>query len=190
MKLSAPPQPKPFDRAERPGIARSAPPSTALAAADFAGVAARLNPLSLTPGVADAGPTDPAAKHEALVRTTEQWVAQSFFGTLMKQMRNSPFRSDLLEGGRGGQAFQEMHDQRLVEHMSRGAGRKLVASLVRKIESKSHAASAYAKQKSAGTEAARGLKVGEESLSARSRQAAADESNPFRNVRVHVAPAL
>ena len=63
-------------------------------------------------------------------------MAQTFFGTLMKQMHESPFKSKLFDGGRGGQAFGQMYDQRLVEHMSRGTGNKLVNAIVRKIEAK------------------------------------------------------
>lgn len=84
--------------------------------------------------------------HDKLVKHTQTWVAQSFFGTLLKQMRNDPFRSELMDGGRGGQAFGELYDQHLAERMSRGVGHKLVDSIVRKIEAKN----AYAKQKQAG----------------------------------------
>jgi Rod binding domain-containing protein len=67
--------------------------------------------------------------HEA-----QKWVAQTFFGTLMKQMHDSPFKSNLLDGGRGGQAFQPLMDQHLAERMSRGAGQKLVRSIVKQLE--------------------------------------------------------
>ena len=56
-----------------------------------------------------------------------------------RQMRDSAFKSDLFSGGRGGQAFQEMHDQHLAEHMARGAGRSLAASIVRHIERRGRA---------------------------------------------------
>jgi Rod binding domain-containing protein len=79
--------------------------------------------------------------HDRLVKQTEVWVGQTFFGTLLKQVRNSPFRSEMFDGGRGGQAFGSMLDQHLAENMSRGAGRKLVNAIVRKIEAKK----AYAK---------------------------------------------
>jgi Rod binding domain-containing protein len=75
-----------------------------------------------------------AAHHAAAVKQTQKWVSQTFFGTMLKQMRNSPFKSEMFEGGRGGQAFQEMYDQQLADHMARGAGKKLVNSIVRKIE--------------------------------------------------------
>lgn len=84
----------------------------------------------------------PAASHHAqLVKQTQKWVAQTFYGTLLRQMRKSPFHSDLFEGGRGGEAFQQVYDQHLADHMSRGTGRKLVDSIVRRIEAKR----AYAK---------------------------------------------
>jgi Rod binding domain-containing protein len=62
--------------------------------------------------------------------------------TLLKQVRESPFKSDLFNGGRGGQAFGAMYDQQLAERMTRSAGEKLVRSIVRRIE----AHRAYARQ--------------------------------------------
>src|SRR3954468_11653471 len=70
--------------------------------------------------------------HDKLEKQTQTWVAQSFFGTMLKQMRESPFKSDMLDGGRGGQAFGALYDQHLAERMSRGVGHKLVNSIVRK----------------------------------------------------------
>jgi Rod binding domain-containing protein len=75
-----------------------------------------------------------AVRHKALVKQTEKWVAQSFYGTMLKQMRKSPFHSELFDGGRGGQVFHEMLDQKLADHMSRGAAPKLVNAIVQKIE--------------------------------------------------------
>src|SRR5947209_4287212 len=77
-----------------------------------------------------------SAQHAKLEAQAQKWVAQTFFGTLLKQVRNSPFRSEMLDGGRGGQAFGSMYDQHLAEHMARGAGSKLVKSIVKKIEAK------------------------------------------------------
>ena len=85
--------------------------------------------------------------HDKLVKQAQVWVSQTFFGTLLKQMRESPFKSELFSGGRGGQAFSELYDQRLAERMSRGAGTKLVNSIVRKIEGKA----AYEKSRRVGT---------------------------------------
>ena len=105
---------------------------------DLASRALRPAPLG------DAGrfATEPKGQHDQLVDQTRTWVAQTFFGTLLKQMRDSPFKSDLFSGGSGGQAFSQLHDQHLAEHMARGAGSKLVNSIVRRIE----ASAAYRKQ--------------------------------------------
>lgn len=86
-------------------------------------------------------PQPPASEHEKLVAQSQKWVAQTFYGTLLKQARESPFHSDKFEGGRGGQAFGPLFDQRIAEHMARGAGRKLPEAIARKIEAKH----AYAK---------------------------------------------
>jgi Rod binding domain-containing protein len=74
------------------------------------------------------------ARHQALIDNTRKWVSGAFFGTLLKQMHESPFKSDLWDGGRGGQAFSTLYDQRLTERMSHGVGQKLVNAIVRKIE--------------------------------------------------------
>src|SRR4051812_31254498 len=101
----------------------------------FPSVPAKLNPLDLTPGLRK-GPASTklsdhdlrgiiaqfkpeASQHDLLDKQARMLVGQTFFGTLLKQMRESPFRSELFEGGRGGQAFAPLYDQKLVEHMSR-----------------------------------------------------------------------
>lgn len=79
--------------------------------------------------------SDAAAQHDQLVHTARTWVAQTFFGQMLKQMRNSPFKSELLEGGRGGQVFQAQLDQKLAERMSSaGAGDRLVRNIVKRLE--------------------------------------------------------
>lgn len=75
-------------------------------------------------------------QHEKILQQAQKWVAQTFYGTLLKQVRQSPFHSKLFEGGRGGEAFQSMYDQKLAEHMARSTGKKLVNSIARKIEAK------------------------------------------------------
>ncbi|HSU66859.1 MAG TPA: rod-binding protein [Tepidisphaeraceae bacterium] len=76
------------------------------------------------------------SEHERVIKETQKWVAQTFYGTLLKQVRQSPFHSDMLDGGRGGQAFGALMDQHLAEHMARGSGSKLVNAIARKIEAK------------------------------------------------------
>jgi Rod binding domain-containing protein len=77
-----------------------------------------------------------ATQHQQLVKQTQKWVAQTFYGTLLKQVRQSPFRSKLFDGGRGGEAFGALYDQQLAEHMTRGTGSKLVNAIVNRIEAK------------------------------------------------------
>jgi Rod binding domain-containing protein len=87
-----------------------------------------------TPAPSAASVAAAKTRHQALVRQTEKWVAQSFYGTMLKQMRKSPFKSEMFDGGRGGEVFHEMLDQKLADHMSRGAAPKLVDAIVQKIE--------------------------------------------------------
>ncbi len=149
---------KPLNLAEQAGRPSMAKVRTNLMAADLHGRVSHAlsdaaayssngkRPL-LAHGVA-AGGAEPTHQDQ-LVEQTRKWVAQTFFGTLMKQMHQSPFKSKMMDGGRGGEAFTEMRDQRLIEHMSRGAGRKLVNAVVHKIESREKAAKAYAQQANA-----------------------------------------
>src|ERR1700677_1856270 len=86
---------------------------------------------------ADARPADSRlapSRHQQIVKQTQKWVAQSFYGTLLRQMRQDPFKSDLFDGGRGGQMFSELLDQHLSERMAGGAPNKLVNAIVKRIE--------------------------------------------------------
>jgi Rod binding domain-containing protein len=84
----------------------------------------------------------PLSQHDKLIVQTRKWVAMSFFEPMLQQMRNSPFRSDLLDGGSAGKAFESMYDERLSERMASDASDTLVQSIVRKIEG----GKAYARQ--------------------------------------------
>ncbi|MGH7176475.1 MAG: rod-binding protein [Tepidisphaeraceae bacterium] len=97
-----------------------------------------LEPGDRIPGSTGAEP----AKQEELEKQAQLWVGQTFFGTLLKQMRQSPFRSEMFQGGRGGSAFGALYDQQMAQRMARGAGGKLARSIVRKLSPKS----AYAPQ--------------------------------------------
>ena len=76
----------------------------------------------------------PAERHDQLVTQTEKWVSQTFYAQLLKQTHNSPFKDKLFSGGRGGEAFGSMFDQQVADRMSRGAGGKMVDTIVDKIE--------------------------------------------------------
>jgi Rod binding domain-containing protein len=88
-------------------------------------------------------------EHDKLVKQAQKWVSQTFYGEMLKQMRNSPFKNKMFDGGEGGQTFNGMFDQQLADKMSTGAGKKLVDSIVNKIEAgkavnKTQAGKAYA----------------------------------------------
>lgn len=76
----------------------------------------------------------PALQHQQLQKQTQKWVAQTFYGNVLKQMHNSPFKDEKFSGGRGGQAFGEMLDQQMADRLSRSSGSKLVNAIVGKIE--------------------------------------------------------
>jgi Rod binding domain-containing protein len=103
-------------------------------------------------------------EHDKVVETARKLVAQTFYGTMLKQMRNSPFKSEMFEGGRGGQAFAPLLDQRLAEHMARSSDSHLVNAIARKLEGKA----AYQQQVTAAKHAAKAT----------------------QNVRTNVAPSL
>jgi Rod binding domain-containing protein len=145
----------PLNLADRPGMPGGMTPPTHLSPSDLSGIVShkpkpRDAKAVFAPhetGIAGIDgkslPADAAAtQHARLEAQAGQLVSQTFFGTMLKQMRDSPFKSDLFDGGKGGQAFNQLYDQRLVEQMSRGAGKKLVNSIVRKFEAKQ----AYGKQ--------------------------------------------
>ena len=96
----------------------------------------KLSAADLNPAARLAGGSASDTRHDQLVNQTRDWVAQTFFGTLLKQMGDSAFKSDLFSGGRGGEAFSSLYHQQLAGRMARGAGEKLVSSIVRRIEAK------------------------------------------------------
>jgi Rod binding domain-containing protein len=123
---------------------------------------------------------------------------------MLKQMRNSPFKSQMFEGGRGGEAFGELYDQHLIDRMSSGVGNKLVGAIVRKIVNKNESAAdaakasaAYTRQSTLGPAAAsmpspaggnpQG-QSGARQFAQKRRTAAPADGNSFQNVRMHVAP--
>lgn len=78
-------------------------------------------------------------QNDQLLKTARMWVSQTFFGEMLKQMRNSPFRTDMTDGGRGGQAFLSQLDQQIAERLSNGsAGERLARSIVRSIQGRSN----------------------------------------------------
>jgi hypothetical protein len=74
-------------------------------------------------------------RYQELRRSAEKFVGQTFFSPIFKQMRQSPFKSELFTGGRGGEVFQSMLDGMFAERMGAGAaGRKLVDAIVERLD--------------------------------------------------------
>jgi Rod binding domain-containing protein len=82
------------------------------------------------------GARGPMSQHEKLVQQTRKWVAMAFFEPMLKQVRESPLHSTLLDGGEAGKAFGAMYDERLAERMASNASDSLVQSIVNRIEAK------------------------------------------------------
>ncbi|MGD0464186.1 MAG: hypothetical protein ABSB74_17020 [Tepidisphaeraceae bacterium] len=86
--------------------------------------------------IANFGARGPMSQHDKLVQQTRKWVAMAFFEPMLKQARQSPFHSTLLDGGEAGQAFGALYDERLAERMASNASDSLVQSIVNRIEAK------------------------------------------------------
>ena len=106
-----------------PGVKDTDAAAQALGA--WAAAAAR--PRRLLPwgdaSISTATSRPPKTEHDKIMETARKWVAQTFYGTMLKQMRRKPVQVARFSGGRGGQAFSSLLDQHLADHMSRGPGR-------------------------------------------------------------------
>jgi Rod binding domain-containing protein len=79
-------------------------------------------------------------------KLVQDLISQTFFGPMLRQMRNSPWKSDLWSGGRGGDAFQGMMDQKMVEQMGSAISGPLVDSMTRQLLGHKAMKSAAARQ--------------------------------------------
>lgn len=70
-------------------------------------------------------------KQVALEKSSAMLVNQFFMGSMLKQMRDSPFKSDLFNGGKGGDAYAGLFDQHLAEHAGSSIAKSLVKSMVK-----------------------------------------------------------
>src|SRR5947208_1839837 len=74
-------------------------------------------------------PRSPLGPHDKLEKEAQKWVAQTFFGAMLKQMHEGAFHSKLMDGGRGGQAFPALDDPRRAEPMARVAAQQEASRL-------------------------------------------------------------
>lgn len=96
----------------------------------------------------------PPTRHDKLVKNAQKVVSQTFFGTILKQMHNSPFKSKIFSGGRGGEAFGSLMDQHLADRMASGSGGKLVDAMVKKWDPPAPPAHGKASTQPASTQSA------------------------------------
>jgi hypothetical protein len=87
-----------------------------------------------------------------MVTQAQRVVAQTFFGTLLKQMHSSPFKSELLDGGKGSEGFSSMLDQHLIDRMAgHSKMKKLVDAIAAKYEKKAAEANKRTPAKKTGS---------------------------------------
>ncbi|RYG85356.1 hypothetical protein EON77_05715 [bacterium] len=80
----------------------------------------------------DAGPESP--KDAKLRETAETLVNQFFMGTMLKQMRSSPFKDQTFSGGKAGAAYAGLFDQHLSAKAGGGMGKGLVDVMVKHLK--------------------------------------------------------
>ena len=131
------------------------------------------------------------SKEDEVESKARKWVAQTFYGTLFKQMRESPFKSKLFDGGRGGQAFAPMLDQHLVDRMARGSDKRLTNAIARRLMGKrGGAAGAVRTSKTGAINASGSGSSSEAPLSPSSLPAGPAAPGGFEGLRIHVPPGL
>lgn len=129
----------------------------------------KFHPLQETDRVPGSKPVndDP----DAYIRTqVKKLVGQTFYANILKQMHDDPFKSNLFDGGRGGEAFAPMFDQQIADHIAQSGSNKLVDSIVGRIEST--------------------LKKQGKFTGSQDKPAVMPASNPYWNERSHVAPGI
>lgn len=85
-----------------------------------------------------ADPTHPIPSNPVRQKVQE-FVSQAFIGTLLKQVRESPFKSDLFSGGQAGETYQSLYDQQVIGQVAPGIGGQLIDALERQFTSGSPA---------------------------------------------------
>lgn len=131
-----------------------------------------LNDLDFMPGT-----TQAEAQQDEVQRQAQRWVSQTFVATILKQSRNSPFKSDLFSGGRGGEAFSPLMDQHLADRVAPAIAGRLARQIAGSIAAKR----AYGDRHRAAPQGQR-LDTDEKDVTR--------ESNSHQNVRFNATPAL
>ena len=64
-----------------------------------------------------------------LRETFDQFVGETFYGTMLKEMRKSLGKPAYMHGGRGEEVFQGQLDQMLVQEMASSSGHDLSGAM-------------------------------------------------------------
>jgi len=79
----------------------------------------------------------------ALRRAADELVGEVFYGTLLRQMRQSPLKGKYGHGGRGEEVFQGQLDAVFAARAGQARGGDLAAAVVKRFERRAEAAAAY-----------------------------------------------
>jgi Rod binding domain-containing protein len=102
--------------------------------------------LSKVTAIATTQSTAPGAADQArsaLRRAADELVGEVFYGTLLRQMRQSPLKGKYGHGGRGEEVFQGQLDSLLAARAGRAGESTLVDAVVARLERRAEAAAAY-----------------------------------------------
>ena len=111
--------------------ARTAAP-TSFGPSTPASFRAAMDAIRATKSTADAKPESP--QDAKLRATAETLVNQMFMGSMLKQMRSSPFKDDTMSGGKAGDAYAGLFDQQLSAKAGGGMGKGLVDVMVKHLK--------------------------------------------------------
>lgn len=97
---------------------------------------------SATDNLTAAGATR-AQAHKSLRTAADELVGEVFYGTLLRQMRDSSLKGKYGHGGRGEEIFQGQLDSVLASRAGRAGGSQLADAIVDRFERNAEAAAQY-----------------------------------------------
>jgi Rod binding domain-containing protein len=90
-------------------------------------------------------PAGQSEARSALRRAADELVGEVFYGTLLRQMRQSPLKGAYGHGGRGEEVFQGQLDTVLASQAGRARGGEIADALVERFARRAEAAAEYRK---------------------------------------------
>ena len=100
-----------------------------------------MNALENTNSIAGTVARDQARK--SLRTAANELVGEVFYGTLLRQMRQSPLKGKYGHGGRGEEVFQAQLDTELASRAGKASGASIADAVVDRFERNAEAAAAY-----------------------------------------------